>query len=116
MLHRSDPRIASAMTSDASALTLLNQLHLEIAHTQDASVLSASLGQYAAISAARIARRSVPPPLPSAVTSPGEQYLQGQTSLRLEAALQRVSKAQMMIMNMLRKAADESNGIVNNMK
>jgi hypothetical protein len=38
MLVSSDPRIASAMTSDASALTLLNQLHLEVAHTQDAYV------------------------------------------------------------------------------
>jgi hypothetical protein len=116
MLLRSDPRIASAMTSDASALTLLNQLHLEIMHTPDPNVLSASLGQYTAIPAARVARRTAAAPLPSAVTNPYEQILQAQTVLRQQMAMDRLSKMMTTISNVLKKASDEAQSITNNLK
>jgi len=107
MLLRSDLRITSAMTSDSSALTLLNRLHLEIMGTRDPNVLSASLGQYTAIAAARVARGTVAAPLPSAVTNPYEQ------SLRLQMQQQRTSKVFSSISNILKKVSEEAHAINN---
>jgi hypothetical protein len=116
MLVSSDPRIASAMTSDASALTLLNQLHLEVAHTQDAYVLSVSLGQYAAICASRIARRKAATQLRSAISSPWEQFLQAQSSTLTSSTLMRSGDVATTISNILKKVAEESQNVINNLK
>jgi hypothetical protein len=116
MLLPSDPRITSAMTSDPSALTLLNQLHLEIMHTRDPNVLSTSLGQYTAIAAARVARGSVAAPLPSAVTNPYEQILQAQTTLRLQMAMDRQNKIASTISNILKKVSETAQTVTNNLK
>lgn len=113
MLLRSDPRITSAMTNDASALDLLSQMHAEITRTSDPNVLATTLGQYAAIASARVARRGTAAPLPSAVTNPYE----AQTSLRLQMTLD--SRSRIMsaaISNILKKVSEEAQSITNNLK
>jgi len=100
MLSPSDPRITSAMTNDASAVTLLSQLHLEIAHSTDPIALATSLGLYTAIAAARAARRHAPAPLRSAVASPYEAMLRARSSLaQPNLALQMSNLAIQMIMS-----------------
>ena len=116
MLLRSDPRITSALTTDVSALTLLNQLHTEIMTTLDPNVVSTSLGQYTAIAAARVARRAVAP-LRSAVSTQYEEYVQMQTtSLRLQMSMDRTSKLMSTLSNLLKKASEEANAITQNIK
>jgi len=106
------------MTSDADALTLLSQLHVEIMRTGDPNVLATSLGQYTAIATARIARRLSP--LPSATINPYEQVsltsLSEMNSLRLQMSMDRMSKLMSTISNLLKKASDVSNGITQNLK
>jgi hypothetical protein len=80
--------------------------------TRDPTVLSTSLGQYTAIAAARVARGTVAAPLPSAVTNPYEQM----TSLRLQMAMDRLSKTASLMSNMLKKVSDEAQSITNNLK
>ena len=118
---RSDPRLTSAMTNDADAVTLLSQLHVEIMRTADADALAIVLGQYAAIAASRAARRRHPAaPLPSAVTNPYEKAsltsLGAMESLRLQMAMDRLSKMMSTISNLLKKASEEANGITQNIK
>jgi len=116
MLLRSDPRITSAMTNDASALDLLSQMHAEITRTSDPNVLATTLGQYAAIASARVARRGTAAPLPSAVTNPYEQMRGAQTSLRLQVAQDSRSRIMSTISNMLKKVSEEAQSITNNLK
>jgi len=112
--------VTSALTNDGSALTLLNQLHQEIMHTQDANVLSTSLAQYTAIAAARAARRHPASPLPSAVSSPYEQMVRPQSlaseQLRLQIAMDRMSKMMSTLSNILKKASDTAQAITQNLK
>jgi len=106
MLLRSDPRITSALTNDASALALLSQMHGEITRTSDPNVLATTLGQYTAIASALLARRGAATPLPSAVT----------TSLQLQMAMDRRSRIMSTISNILKKVHEEAQTITNNLK
>ncbi|HEY7185050.1 MAG TPA: hypothetical protein VH436_00815 [Vicinamibacterales bacterium] len=106
-----DPRIPSAITSDASALGLMNQLHQQIISSPDANTLGSLLGTYTAVAAIRAARRSSPPPLPSAVTSTMPTTW-GATPIQP----QRESRIYVMVSNILKAVHEQANNTITNVK